>query len=201
MRHLLLKDFMLQKRILVLVCVYVIVLGFLFQGMTDGQIVLAMSIVGFILIIFSTAWESKSDVLWNSVPIPTWKIVGAKYLSIFVYLAGALALALLSSAVGKLISSSETALAVNFPSILSGVLIVALVSGVYWPLYYALGYVKSRYTGIILYVGCLYLMPSLSQFREMHFTALMMILSVGIVGILVAVSFGISLYFYQRREF
>ncbi|HBN95373.1 MAG TPA: ABC-2 transporter permease, partial [Firmicutes bacterium] len=90
MRHLLLKDFMLQKRILVLVCVYVIVLGFLFQGMTDGQIVLAMSIVGFILIIFSTAWESKSDVLWNSVPIPTWKIVGAKYLSIFVYLAGAL---------------------------------------------------------------------------------------------------------------
>lgn len=212
MRYLVLKDyFLLQKSRLVLVFACVTVLGFLFRSMTEGQIIIAMSMAGLILIMFSTTWEGKSDVLWNSLPVPKWQIVGAKYLSIFAYLVVTLVLIFLSSAVGTLVGSSVT-VAAKFPSIFFGALVFIILSCLYWPLFFALGYVASRYAASAFYIGLVLVTPYLNRgYQAIQLwlnalaggvsAALALTLSMVVVGFLVAISFGISLCFYRRRQF
>ena len=89
MAYLILKDLLLQKRMLLLAFVYVLMFTFAFQGMGEGQLIAIITAVGYMFVMMGGAWEEKNnaDVLWSSLPTPKWKTVGAKYLSIPVYVA------------------------------------------------------------------------------------------------------------------
>ncbi len=203
MRHLLLKDLLLQKRNLAIVLVYVSLFSFAFSKMNEKQITFGISMIGYLLLMFSTAWESKGDILWNSLPVPKWKIVGAKYLAGFFYMGIAMGVVFLFNAVTARLGSSWTAVMASSSNAFPGLLIVILLAGLHWPLYFALGLVKSRYTNIVLYIALFYVATSGNLFLVKaaigpdHGTVLLLLM----MGLLVAISFGVSLHFYRRRKF
>ena len=217
MTYLILKDLMLQKRLLGLMFLYVALFTFSFKSMGEGQPVAIIAMVGYMLVMFGAAWEEKnnSDVLWNSLPVPRWKIVGARYLSVFVYVLLVIPVYWLMSTGLSLLGFPPMA-ALNVAAILGGTASVILMSSLYLPIYYALGYIKSRYLNFLVFFGVFFLASMLPRlFPEkpawvddlvarlgvFQVDALIMVAIALAFAILMGISFLLSVLLYRRREF
>ena len=198
--------------------VYVLMFSFAFQSMGEGQIVAIITAVGYMFVMMGSAWEEKnnSDVLWNSLPTSKAKIVGAKYLSVFAYVAIVVPIYWLMSTVLSLLNFQVVAVHLNLVGIALGMVVVFLTSSLYFPVYFAVGYTKSRYWHFILFFGIFSLasvLPRLVPEKPAWVDSLLeklptitndltffVLLGVGI-AIMVGISFLLSLRFYGRREF
>lgn len=212
MRHLLRKDLLLQKRMLGLVFLYATVLGFLFRNLGNRPFMVMISVLGYMLIMVSSIAEGRSDVLLNSLPVPKWKIVGPKYVVTLIYSGIIVAIWFLVSIASAFFGLSQAAVTVSFLNLLSNALIFVFQVCLYWPLYFFLGYIKSRYASFVVYFGFIFVTSSVDRLvsngsggvdslLEGIGPTLMTTLLTGIGGLLVAISFGLSLYRYRRREF
>ena len=78
---LVLKDLLLQKKILTTMFIYVFIFSFAFRSLGEYQPVAIITGVSYMLVMFAGAWEDKNnaDRLWNSLPVSKWQIVGSKY--------------------------------------------------------------------------------------------------------------------------
>src|SRR5699024_4320089 len=85
MKALILKDLLLQKSTFRHNFVFVLLLSFIFSQTSSKEARLASVLVvaTVYLFIVSAGWEkeSKSSILWRSLPMASWKIVAAKYLA------------------------------------------------------------------------------------------------------------------------
>lgn len=216
--YLILKDLLLQRRMLVLAFVYVLLFTFAFQSMGEGQLIAIISAVGYMFVMMGGAWEEKnnSDVLWNSLPTAKWKIVGAKYLAIPLYVVIVIAVYWIASTVLSLLRLSITAMPFDLVGAIFGMLSVFIAASLYYPVYFAVGYTKSRYWHFILFFGIMIsasMLPSLFPEKPAWVDPLLerlpkivgdsaILATFGLsVAVLVLVSFVISLRLYGRREF
>jgi len=219
MAYLILKDLLLQRTMMLLAFAYVLLFAFAFQSMGDeGQLVAIISMVGYMFVMVGGAWEEKnnSDTLWNSMPAPKWKIVGAKYLAIPVYVAFVtLVYAVVSSAI-SLLQIPITTAPINVFVAALGTIGVFVAASLYYPVYFAFGYTKSRYWHFILIFGIVALSsmlpnlfpekpawidPLFEKLPKLTGDAMFLVVAICFVALLVAVSFLLSLRFYGRREF
>ena len=218
MKYLILKDLFLQKRMLVLAFVYVLLLTFAFQSMGEGQLVAIISAVGYMFVMLGGAWEetNKSDVLWNSMPVSEWQIVGAKYLAIPLYVVFVVLVYGVVSSALSLLRIPISAASFNPLGIVLGMIGVFIAASLYYPVYFALGYTKSRYWHFILFFGIIvsasmipalfpnkpaWLDPLLARIPELANDVAVFVGLGMFVVILVGGSFLASLTLYRRREF
>lgn len=219
MLYLVLKDLLLQRKMLWMMFFYILIFLFSFRSLGDGQIVAIITAVGYMLVMLGGAWEDKnnSDVLLNSLPLPKWKIVGSKYFSILVYVALIVPsywiLATLLSFIGFPLATGTF----NLLMVLIGVAVLLINASIYLPFFFAFGYTKSRYLNFILFFAIFFLgsflmrvipekPPWLDPFLEripevMETTILPLVAFGGFVSLLVGISFLCSLHLYRRREF
>ncbi len=200
MKHLLLKDLLLQKRSLGVLGIYVVVLAFVLPKLGRIHVVYGVSMIGSALLMFSATWEDLGNMLWNSMPVPKWKLVGAKYLAIFAYMGAAMALIFLFGLVSVLFGTSLADVIVSFSHAWSGLLMLILIACMYWPAYFSLGPAAARYANIILYIILLYWLRSGHQYLILPVGVSPILLVAGVLLVL-ALSFIVSLHFYRRREF
>ena len=90
MISLLYKELLVQKRVLGMAFLYIFVFSFAMKNLGEQLPLAIITAVSYMFVLYGGAWDEKasSDRLWNSLPVPKWKIVGAKYLSVLVYVAG-----------------------------------------------------------------------------------------------------------------
>lgn len=218
MLALIVKDLQLQKKMLWMILLYIMLFLFSFRGLGDGQIVAIITAVGYMLIILGGSWEDKndSDILWNSLPVRKWQIVGAKYLNVFVYVALIVPTYWLVSTAFSLFGISLITGKVTLVLVLLGTAIVFLNASLYFPFYFALGYTKSRYWNFIIFFAVFFLAtsvprlipekpawvdPLLERIPEAMGNTLLVAGMLVVVMLVVSASFLCSLHFYRRREF
>lgn len=213
MIYLVLKDLLLQKRMFSMMFLYVMLFSFSFQSMVEGQLIATLVAVGYMFVMMGCAWEdkNKADVLWNSLPVPRWKIVGSKYLSVVIYVLMVVPVYWLVAEAFALLGLSISTVPVTWWGIVSAILTVLLISCLYLPIFFALGYTKSRYWNFVLFAGTFTLssivpqvLPEapawLQSLETVSGETLLVCFSI-VVFLIVAISFSISLILYRRREF
>lgn len=213
MIYLVLKDLLLQKRMFSMMFLYVMLFSFSFQSMVEGQLIATLVAVGYMFVMMGCAWEdkNKADVLWNSLPVPRWKIVGSKYLSVVIYVLMVVPVYWLVAEAFVLLGLSISTVPVTWWGIVSAILTVLLISCLYLPIFFALGYTKSRYWNFALFAGTFTLSsivpqvlpeaPAWLQSLETVSGETLLICFSIVVFLIVAISFSISLILYRRREF
>lgn len=218
MGHLILKDLMLQRRMLLLAFLYVLMFTFAFQSMGEGQLIAIISALGYMFVMLGGAWEEKnnSDVLWNSLPTPKWKMVGAKYLAVPVYVVMVMAVYWIVSTVLTLLRVPVVTMPLDPLNAALGMITVFFTASLYFPVYFAVGYTKSRYWHFILFFGIMFggsmlprifpekpawLDPLLERLPKVTGDLAILGTLGAVVLVMVGISFLLSLRLYGRREF
>ena len=218
MGYLILKDLLLQKKMFLLAFLYVLMFTFAFQGMGEAQVIAIISAVGYMFVMLGGAWEetNKSDVLWNSLPVSTWKIVGAKYFAVPVYVALVIVIYGVVSPALSLLRIPVTAMPLDLIGAALGMVAVFIAASLYYPVYFALGYTRSRYWHFILFFGIMisasllptlfpnkpaWIDPLLERLPKLTSDAAILAVLGVFIAILVGISFLASLKLYSRREF
>ncbi len=213
MIYLVLKDLMLQKRMLSMMFLYIVLFSFTFQSIPDGQFIAILVAVSYMFVMMGCAWEDKnnSDVLWNSLPVSRWQIVGSKYLSILAYVAMVVPVYWFVSTAFTLLRIPVSTAPITWWGIGAAMAVVFLISSFYLPVFFALGYTKSRYWNFLLFFGTFSfgslipkVLPEPPSWLQNLQNAPMEIFWAcfsGVVVLIVAISFFVSLLLYGRREF
>ena len=196
MRYLILKEMLLQKWMFLYVFLYTIAIGVL--GRPDGAHQVG-TLLGLILILRVSSLDGRrSHILLNSLPVPKWKIIGAKYVFVLCYAVGAMLGAFL---VGYVLDSATVSLAEP----ILGVTAVAAVSSLYWPVHY-----RFEYAFVWLFI-VFFAVSGTFPFVESVVARLLSgtsggdlpkaLAMAGIGAFMTALSMWLSVRFYRQKEF
>ncbi|MGI6150028.1 MAG: ABC-2 transporter permease [Firmicutes bacterium] len=210
---LVLKDLLVQKKLLGLELAYILVLSYAFRTMGEWLPLSIISTVGFMFVILSGAWDDRAsaDRLWNSLPVPKWQIVGSRYLAVFVWTALAAVLTCIALVVLPKLGFPTTSEGVSLDKAAAGVGTVMVLTSIFLPVYFAFGYTKSRVLNILVFTSSISLAGMVSNFMAGRPAWVEAVAQIGsfsmwgastfVVILLLALSFALSLKLYQRREF
>jgi len=218
MINLIIKDILIQKRQLVFSLLY---LGFMIIAFQSfGEIMFSAGIVAFIYMLSMTACASedkvKSDIMLNSLPIKRVNIVLQKYISIYIYfIMGTISYIVFSKLLQFLQIPIKT-YSLTLEVFLAGFMASSFMAGLYFPLYFKFGYMKMRIVNFILFFLIFFGISLLSKYIQgstsLHFfyninvlwgnnKMLFIAVAALIFVTLMAISLGLAVYFYKKREF
>lgn len=219
MYKLILKDLLVQKKMLAFSIIYTVIFMFAFQH--TGSAVLPVSVIALTYVLVTGACsnddKNKTDMILNSLPIRRVDIVASKYLSIIVFgIIGVAAYAVMFFLVTftgfpfKVYGITAEGLAGAFLSI-------SLMNSIYFPIYFKFGYTKSRIVNFIMFFafffGVQYIMVFIKDNTDIEAIKSMVAFFSMLTGIklsalfavfalsLMGASFWVSLMLYRRREF
>lgn len=213
MISLLYKELLVQKRVLGMAFLYIFVFSFAMKNLGEQLPLAIITAVSYMFVLYGGAWDEKasSDRLWNSLPVPKWKIVGAKYLSVLVYVAGVAVLTWAVFAVLSMVGMGGISTPVRLEHAAGAAISVVGVSSIYLPVYFALGYMKSRMFNLLMMLATFSLpwllsdllvnLPAWAAFLEKTRPVGALGLVAAFVVLLAALSFLVALKLYARREF
>lgn len=219
MLNLIIKDLIIQRKMLLFGFIYV--LAFMFAFRTGESAVYTAGVFAVVLMLVQTpcAHDDKchADKMLNSLPVSRAFIVTAKYLSVAVYLAVGSVQYMAVYGLVRLTGVPMDVYPVTFVAFIGLLFVSAVFSSVYYPIFFRFGYMKTRYLSLFLFAGLfsagsavvlsmkgedsLPFGNSLSNFAA---TQPGWLLVCGIMGIILALtlaSWGLSVRFYGRRDF
>ncbi|WP_141432643.1 ABC-2 transporter permease [Bacillus sp. 03113] len=208
MFHLIWKDFVVQKKTLLFILIYFLVISVYFTKMGFFLPFITVFIV-YSLMLGSMQVDEQYhiDVLMNSLPVKRWKIVAAKYASIFLYCIGAFLFLLLNYFVlSQFRDGFQTNMIKQYCVAIGGLL---FFTNFILPIYYKFGLRPTRYVFFIIFflvffTGNLMDKKLLSTFinKVTHLTT-GFTLSLFACGLLVTliISFVLSIKIYNQRDF
>lgn len=219
MLNLIIKDILMQKKRMVFGLAYILIACVSFQSMEVFVYPMAMTGFAYMLVFTSCAYEdmNKADVMVNSLPVSRKMVVAAKYLSvIFYFMIGTLVYALLI-AFNSIPGFPVTIQPITLQSFAAGFASVSLIIAFVLPVFYKVGYMKSRITVFILFFifffGIsaiseiitksnynIYLSSLIVRIDEIGSPAVSILIFAALV-ILLAISYLIAVKFYKNREF
>ena len=217
--NLILKDILIQKRTFLLGIVYILIMILSFQQ--SGSPMFSASVIAFSYIMVQSACayddKNKSDILLNSLPLNRSTIVTAKYISIFIFTAITIVYYILLTAIVKILELPLNVYPVSLEGIIGILFALVLISGIYFPIFFKVGYIKSKIANFVLFfmvfTGGGILVPELIEDKNQAFiqgilqflrkqSKLQVIVEIFLVMILLLViSYALSLKFYRKREF
>ncbi|NLM72656.1 MAG: ABC-2 transporter permease [Clostridiaceae bacterium] len=219
MFNLVVKDILIQKKRVLFALLYIIFMVIAFQNMGLVMFTVGVTACTYMLIMTACAYEdmNKSDIMMNSLPVKKSQIVAAKYLSVFVFfIMGTLAYAAFYGVV-KLTGIPLGISPVNMTNLISGITSVCFISGIYLPIFFKVGYVKSKIINFVLFFsvffGASYLVTILQESmsipwlnaiiefvsdRGETFTAIVFL---ALILVFMFISYLIALRLYKHREF
>lgn len=218
MFHLIKKDILMQKRALKLSVLLIIFFTITLSNIGPAGLTVGILAITYQLILGASALEDKnnSDIILISLPIKRTTIVLAKYVSIYIYAAYAALGFYLIYLISNLVN-----LPIDVPfhsTVLIGAFFaVTMFCSLSLPLIFKYGYLKSKMANLVIFfvfvfggtavVGYLneHDKMKLSQniigfFNHTSDIAALLILFV-LLGVILVLSFFISLTFYRGREF
>ncbi|MBS4537479.1 ABC-2 transporter permease [Clostridium sp. D2Q-11] len=220
MYNLILKDIFLIKKRFILALLYIPAMALAFQG--SGLNMAVVGIVGgtYILITTACAYDDKnnSDIMLNSLPIKRSKIVLSKYITIYFYTSIGIISYLLISNLINIMNINIEFYTINLEGVIGVLFSITLINSIYFPIYFKLGYLKTRVVSMLLFIGMFVGFGSFSSLLVnnkisneflLHVFSVIntqsdIVISLVMIGIMIliqSISIMISLKFYRNREF
>lgn len=219
MLSLILKDILIQKKMISFALGYAIFVLIAFQNPAFAGVsyIMGSMAISYLFILGACAYDNKSEVILNSLPIKRKRIVLAKYLSVFFFVTAAI---LAIGIIGAVMKGAGLPFPHNYISILdvSGTLVsVILLASLYLPIYFRYGYIKSRVFNVLMFL-LFFFAPNLivEYVKENYDKAIIekvvntvngqpaWVIGISIAAamiILLFVSYRVAVHVYQNREF
>ncbi|MGE4282479.1 MAG: ABC-2 transporter permease [Clostridia bacterium] len=219
MFNLILKDILIQKKQIVFAMLYIIFLVFAFQSMGPAMFPAGVVAMTYMLIITSCAYEDKNNsyMILNSLPIKRSQIVLARYISAVIFLTIAI---LAYAVISQVISISGIPLKtypITLEYFLGALFSFSLMNAIYFPIFFKVGYMKARFVNFTLFFIFFFGINILVSFivhnrdeawvkalesffagkSDQAVAALLM----SAIAALLLISYGLSVKFYNDREF
>lgn len=219
MYQLIKKDIILQKKNLVIYLLLILFFSFWMSSIGSTGLTYSIFAVSYLLAVNATAFEEKnnSDIILLSLPIRKQKIVLAKYISVYVYIAIATLANFSIYILTNLLSIPFQVLPFTFEGIILASVGVTLLCSITFPLVFKLGYNQSKMFNNVLFFLTVFVAAlmtdklilsihfpfqrQLLQFFSKRTELEIIILLLVPVLFLFIISFFSSLRFYKRREF
>jgi len=219
MYNLIVKDILVQKKRVVFSFVYILIILFAFQGLGEAMFSAGVVACTYMLLMTACAYEdkNKTDVMLNSLPLKKSTIILAKYISVFLYFVLATAAYLIFQYIIDRMGFSIEIYSLTLENFVGGLVAVSLLSGIYLPVFFKVGYIKSKVLNFILFFcfffGISFLIDILGKFKNgillenitefFQYTgdAVIAAIILALVFIFMSISYYISLKLYRRREF
>lgn len=219
MFSLVMKDILIQKKTIALSLAYMIFFIIAFQHMGGNGFISAVVAVVYLLVNTALAYDdkNKAEVMLNSLPIKRRDLVSAKYISIFVYSIMEVVFYFLASLLIKVTGIPVQLSNITPLGIISGLFSVVLLNSIYLPLFFKMGYIKSKWFSFILFFifffGVVSLMEHFQRGIENGATGVIfsflrnasdiqVLFSISVVVLILAlVSYAVSIILYNNREF
>lgn len=149
MFNLILKEFLVQKKILLIGFVYVFFAAFAFNNISPGGgAVYFMSPIAiiYILILYSSGYDdkNKADIIFNSLPLSREDIVIAKYTSFFFFTAYGLLCSIIVGLLSMATGFFNITRAISITDILMVLSAGMIFVSSFYPLYFKFGLNKMR---------------------------------------------------------
>lgn len=149
MFSLVLKDILIQKKYVLFSLLYTCFFTFIFKSNLNPSMVFGMIpvMVAYMLIIGACGYDDKNkcEIMLNSLPINRINLVISKYLSAFVFIFMGLFLTFTITTILNLSGFIHFNRLMNLEDILGPIIGILILSSLYFPCYFKLGYQKSRY--------------------------------------------------------
>lgn len=223
MYNLFVKDFYLIRKHLWIGFFYSFLLFFMFSPQAfeiQGMVyTMGITMIGYTMIMYTTAYDDKnnSEVLLNSLPISRAKIILARYLSILIFIIIGTINMFLAGLILKSIRIIDVSRMMKLQDFIGAVVGLSILSFLYLPTYFKFGYVKAKMFNLLLFaIGFggpvimrnffagaqkpLWIDKAVEFFTTQSSFTISLFLLV-IVGVIGAISYGVSLMVYSRREF
>lgn len=219
MFYLIKKDFMIQKRFVLLGLLYVVFFMFAFQGMGKAGFSAGIVAVSYMLINNTLAYDdkNKAELMLNSLPVKRRTIVFAKYISIFAFFGLGVVAYLLVRAGLKLSGVQFSFVPISPEGVLGALFSVTLLNSLHLPLFFKWGYLKSKMVNFVLFFAIFFggltgidflknrsdlawvngITKAINNLSGLQFTLSFLAFILTIILISVA----LSLRFYQKRDF
>jgi len=219
MLSLIIKDVLVQKKQLIFAIVYLAFVLVAFQGM--GEAMFPMGLVAFTYLLSMTACayeeKNKAELLLNSLPIKRVDIVTAKYLSMILYtILGMFAYKVMTTII-NLVNIPLKTYPLSLEIIIGSLAVVCLMTGIWFPIYFKFGYMKMRIATFVLFFLFFFgssLMTSflktrqdsqwvegIINFFESQNDFIITLVLLSIIVLYMLLSFLLSMWFYNKREF
>jgi len=210
MFNLIMKDIRIQRKDKTVFMFFILnILNiFLFQNNYATTILLCFLSI-YLLAVYANAYDFKynSELMINSLPVNRKVVVAAKYLSVFLFLICAILITLIVGSLLHFITPNLVSKTININTIFIEFFIVCTYFSIFFPFYYKLGYLKSRWVNFIIMA----VMGSLISFTNeiltnntifgVDFGLLQRIVLTAIPIIFIVVSFFASIKIYLNKEF
>lgn len=221
MYSLVLKDILIQKKMLRFLVLYSIFVLVAFNNEVFAGVTYVMGAVAgaYMLLQGACAYEAKgnSEMVLNSFPLRREDIVRSRYISVFVFTLLSLAIIGLLGAVMKLCGLPFPPRYINWFDLVVVLISMIIMASIYLPLFFRYGYIQSRVFNIIMFMLIFFAPSLLLEYYHKHcenavlqqFTifvqnspAWLLGLAIGILFILIFyASYRFSVFLYRHREF
>lgn len=209
MLNLIWKDFLIQKRSWLTVAIIPLLMIIAFSNKPSAAPVAGALAVAYLLVAGACFYsdKNKSHVLWSSLPLLRKTIVGAKYLSALTSMVVGIAIAAVYGFIFKIINLPISIDGITSKNIIVIFIATASFIALYLPVYFKFGYAGSRYFSILIYIllfmASQFLADQLKNTSELTIWLLNFgggFLLVLIAGVMLAVSYFVSVRFYQNKD-
>lgn len=216
MFNLVLKDILIQRKTAFFPLVYAIVFIFMFQSTGNPAMIFVAipSVVAYMLLMYACGYDdkNKSEMVFNSLPIKRKDIVIAKYLSTVVFVLIGLAIAIGFTTILKFSGYAKFNRFMGIEDIIGVIASVTILSSIYFPIYFKLGYLKSRYINTAFLLAAFFIPSMLGDFIAEKQTSKFVVylnsqpdwvlgsLILFIAIIAVAVSIYVSIKIYMNKD-
>ncbi|MBW9147220.1 ABC-2 transporter permease (plasmid) [Clostridium sp. CM027] len=210
MFNLIMKDIRIQRKDkTVFIFLFLNILNiFIFQNNYAPTILLCFLSI-YLLVVYANAYDFKynSELMINSLPVNRKIVVAAKYLSVFVFLICAILITLIMGSLLHFVAPTLVNKTLGINTIFIEFFIVCAYFSVFFPFYYKLGYLKSRWVNFIIMAVMGSLISIANEILTnntifgVNFGLLQRIVLIAIPIIFIVVSFFASIKIYLNKEF
>lgn len=173
MYRLILKDFLIQKKILIFAFLYTLFSIYAFQDLmrNDGAVyLLAPVAVIYILVNGACQLDEKSsaDTVINSLPVNRTEVVVSKYLSIFLFAIYGIVCSTALGLLGRYVGFPRVGRIIKIEDIAVVVGTGMLFASIFYPLYFKFGMIKMKMANIVLFMIFLFLPGQIAEYIAKH---------------------------------
>lgn len=154
----------------------------------------------YLLTVYANAYDFKynSELMINSMPVNRKIVVSAKYLSVFLFFICASIITIILCSILHIALPGLVKNMINADSVIVEFFIISIYYSIFFPVYYRLGYMKSRWANFIIMMiigGFISIVAQISGgFIKDSIIAVISVL-------LMLISFFISVRIYSNKEF
>ncbi|MBW9173622.1 ABC-2 transporter permease [Clostridium estertheticum] len=209
MFNLIMKDIRIQKKDKTVFMFFLLnmVNTFIFQTNYATTILLCFLSI-YLLAVYANAYDFKynSELMINSLPVNRKVVVAAKYLSVFLFLICAIVITLIVGSLFHFVAPNLVSKTIGINTIFLEFFIVCIYFSIFFPFYYKLGYLRSRWVNFIIMAVLSSLISFANEILKnnttfgVDFGLLQRILLTAIPIIFIVVSFFISIKIYINKE-